>query len=346
MDQDKHSSCSPFWVTNIFLLVFNGKAARRKQLADGKTERKFQESISEQKNRLEDTKEIIETAFKLRMKEQQREYSNIQSELKLNLDLQKDEVRMFIKGWPLKLSLQAMQELRLSQTDIPSSLSIVIANHNGAAKKGDPLAQIYDGNSGIIDHIQPILGKMGIPGTSILRFKTEEVVTGGAALANIYAMMSNFPTVVIMPRVDKLNQKLIVSIGCWYPNTIMPAQRKVFVLDYNESRMSGNTEYRIAKQAELETSYIAVAAVMNDIYSLMLTGTTPRFPSYAIAKSLHKQYPHIADFMRREYKSLVEGNETKVFIDGEEYDAANLLFDDERKSKIRGEIHNIIESLN
>jgi hypothetical protein len=201
------SSCSPFWIASTCLSAFNGWIGRKKQLSAAEDDRAFQMELTQLREQYEDSKEILENEFNRHMKRQQLENENIQSELKFKLELEKDELKMFVKGWPLKLSLQEVQNRRNVQRGIPSSLTIIIARHTGGTKN-DVLSQMYDGALGIVDNVQSVLKKLGIPDTEVLRFKDGEKALGGAALANIYSMLSAYPTVVIMPRIDKLNKRL------------------------------------------------------------------------------------------------------------------------------------------
>lgn len=335
-------SCSPFWITNIVMSFINGRSSRKKQLEDATDDLAFQARIAQMKEDFEDAKAELERSFKLSLAERKNDYSDIQTQLKLDLDKEKDELRMFIKGWPLKLSLQAVQNLRLSaipksedeRASVPSSLYIIVANHAVASSKGDPLGCIYDGNGGIVDSIQSTLEGFGIPPSRILRFKEGSKSSGGAALGNIFSMMSTFPSVVIMPRVDNLNRKLLISAGYWYPGSQMPSQRKVFVLDYDTFRMVNSAKYKEEKQKEIENCYTSIAAVMNDCYALITAGKTPLYPSYAADNGIPAKYPHINAFMRGEYASLLDDNETTVMINGHELNAANFVLDDKSKENI------------
>ncbi len=195
------SSCSPFWIASTALSAFNGRKARKNQISTAKDELEFQREIALLKEQHEDVKEILETEFKRHLKAQQLENDNIQSELKCKFDLEKDELKMFVKGWPLKLSLQKVQEKRNTQSVLPSSLIVIIAKHTGGSKN-DILNQIYDGASCIVDNVQSALMELGITDSDVLRFKQDDKILGGAALAYLYSMLCSFATVVILPRVN------------------------------------------------------------------------------------------------------------------------------------------------
>ena len=339
-----HSACSPFWITNIVLSFVNGISSNRRQKKDFDAELDFQKAISAQKIDHETARDTLERAFKVRQAEQRREHSEIQNRLRLNLDMQADELKMFIKGWPLKLSLQALQASRRAADSLPPALMVVIASHE-VRGQGDPLARIYDGNNGIVDNVQSVLTTLGIPAANILRFKSEKVVTGGAAVANIFAMMSMFPTIVITPRVDRLNQRLILSVGCWYPSSKIPMQRNALDIEYNPMKMSAEAPYRIAKQKEIEATVTAVAAVANDIYALATSGREPIFPKYA-ADNDFARYPDVAAFIRREYSAAVDSGQNVAFVDGNRYNGLELIWGRDKTLQIARYIADAIKPLN
>lgn len=343
--QPHNSSCSPFWIASTCLSAYNGRKGRRNQISAAEDELAFQKEMGQIKEQYEDAKEILETEFKRHLKEQQLENDNIQSDLKYKFDLEKDELKMFAKGWPLKLSLQKVQEKRSTQNELPSSLIVIIAKHTGGSKN-DILNQIYDGASGIVDNVQSSLKLLGVPDSEVLRFKDDDKILGGAALANIYSMLSAFPTVVILPRIDKPNKRLVISVGCWFANSRIPSQHTVFSLEYDDLKMSMSAEYKTNKQYEIECCYTAISAVMNDVYALMSWGMSPKFPDYAIEKGLIQKYPLIRDFMRGEYYSVIDSNQTKVILNGHECNAMDLLYSKERRNSIEHTIQTILNSLN
>lgn len=341
-----HSSyCCPFWVGNTCLSAYNGWKGRKNQIYAANDDLEFQREIALLKEQYEDVKEILETEFKRYLKDLQSKNDNIQTELKFKLDLEKDELKMFVKGWPLKLSLQKVQEKRNTLTMLPASLIVIIAKHTGGSKN-DILNQIYDGASGIVDNVQSALKLLGIHDSDVLRFKEGDKILGGAALANIYSMLNDFPTVVILPRIDRLNKLLNISVGCWFANSRIPSQHKVFSLEYDDMKMSMSAEYKTNKQREIECCYTAISAVMNDVYALLSRGESPMFPAYAESEGLTQKYPMIRNFMRREYFSIIDGNRTKVVLNGHECDAMDILYSKERKDSIVCTIQNILNSLN
>lgn len=343
--KSKGSACSPYWIVNSCLALVNGWIGRKIQISSAEEERAFQNELKQLREQYEDTKELMEAGFKRHLKDIQIANENIQSELKFNLELEKDELKMFVKGWPLKLALQKVQEKRAALKSLPETLLIIVAKHTGGTRN-DILTQIYDGASGIVDNVQNTLAKVGIPDRDVLRFKEKDYALGGAALANIYSMLSAFPTVVILPRIDRLNKHLTISVGCWFAESRIPSQRLVLALDYDDNQMSMSAKYKAEKQKEIEGCYIAIAAVMNDIYSLLASGKTPQFPSFAKSIGLMDKYPLIKEFVRKEYSSLIDNSQTTVMLNGVECNAMEVLYSDDRRKAIRSEIETILNTVN
>lgn len=310
--------CCSYWGMNTLLSLLHGQSNRNDRITESLSDRKFQKWIIEQKYSFENFKEIMDNDFKAKQKELTREHEYIRKEIALDFDCQKDQLKMFVKGWPLRLSLQAAQKLRTEFTGIPSSLYIVIATHTGKQGKAeDMLSRLYDGSGNIIDNVSQVLVKLDILKENILRFNRGDIPGGGAALANIYAMMSQIPTLVILPRLDRLNKILRISIGFWSPCAATPSQRTAIVLDYDELRMTNDAKYKVSKQKEIETAYIALSGVMNDLYRVMILGKQASFLNYIQHGSLDK-YAIIADFVRKEYMTIVNDEILGGLICGQE----------------------------
>lgn len=337
-DKGSGFNCSPYWVTSMGLSLVNGYFSRGRQYSDAQKEKEFQDELRRLKESHEDRKTLLEENFKVQLQHQQWEYAEIQNSLKLDLDKEKDELRMFVKGWPLKSSLQAINNIRNKQINLPTSLYVVIASHS-AGTKNDSLSMLYDGDSGIVDHVQRDLIKLGIPENEILRFKSGDVATGGASLANIFAMLNTFPTVVILPRLDNLNKKLIISAGYWLPQTRFPIQRRFFEISFEDLRMKNDRAYLLEKQQEIEYHYIAIAAVLNDVYALLISGIKPKFVNYAKQNSLAERYPNIVHFAKQEYESVKDEKQTLIYVNGHKLQAMEYLFNN-------SEYKNFISMLN
>lgn len=294
--------CSTFFMTSSMLSLYNGRRNGKDAIKNAVADVEFQKELQDQKEMYEDNKEAEEWAFKFWLKRKQREFAQEEYSRKLENELQKADLQMFFKDWPLQIAIEAINDKRKKDNIGTMPISIVVGKHaRGDAK--DPLSLLY---ASLVDDIKPILGSLGIKVSNIYRFKDIVNVFGGAALANIYSMMSTFPTVVILPSIDERHGKFTISVGVWNQDSLFPLQKEVYSLDYDSYRISIDKEYLNNKVVEIKMSYIAVASVMNDSYSLIESAESPRFPEYAIQNSIPTTYPQIMKFAMSEFKSLLQ----------------------------------------
>lgn len=292
--------CSPYFITNSVLLWVNNKRNLKISKKNALADVEFQKELQRQKEVYEDQREAEEWAFKIWLRRKQREFTHIENSQRLENDRQKADLTMFFNDWPLQIAIETINNRRKENTG-SMPINIVVGKHaRGDAK--DPISLSY---ASLVDEIIPVLKVLGIQESNIYRFKDQSKVYGGVALAYIYSMMSVFPTVVILPAVDERYGKFNISVGLWNQDSLFPLQNEVFSLDYDAYRISIDKEYFNNKIKEIKMSYIALASVMNDAYSLLEYGKCPIFPEYAIKKSIISSYPQIINFAITEFKSLL-----------------------------------------
>lgn len=302
---EEHASifegCSSFFMTSSFLSLYNGWLNRKNAIENAIADNEFQKELKHQKEIYEDQKEAEEWAFKFWLRRKQRKFSQIENSRKLENDLLKADLQMFFKDWPLQIAIEALNDKRKKEYNGIMPINIVVGKHSKGDVK-DPLSLSY---SSIVDEIKPVLNDLGIKDSNIYRFKDKNNVNGGAALAYIYSMMNTFPTVVILPSLDERHGKFNISVGLWNQDSLFPLQKKVLSFDYDSYRISVDKDYLNEKVREIRMSYIALASVMNDSYSLIEGSNGLVFPEYAKQKSILKTYPQIKDFALSEYESLL-----------------------------------------
>ena len=294
--------CSPFFVTSSVLSSFNVWKNRKSSKENALANEEFQKELQRQKEVYEDQKEAEEWAFRFWLRKKQREFAYEENSHKLEHDLQRADLQMFFKDWPLQISIEAINDKRKKLTSEFLPFSVVVGKHI-AGKENDSLALLYDA---LVDEIKPTLSNLGVNESYIYRFKEDVNVCGGAALAYIYSMMNTFPVVVILPSVDERHGKYNISVGLWNQDSLFPLQKKVFSLDFNSYRMQVDKEYLKAKVEEIKMSYIALSAVLNDSYSLVENNGSLTFPKYANQYKISSTYPQIVDFAIAEYESLLK----------------------------------------
>lgn len=328
----KNSGCSTFFITSSLLSIYNGKKSRQNSWENAIQDEKFQTELQKQKEQYEDFKEAEERAFKLWLKQKQREFVRKEATKKLEYELLKTELQMFFKDWPLKISIEAINEKRvkLSEQTKAAPINIIIGKHNiGPAK--DALSQSYPM---MIDEVKSSLKNLNILETNIYRFKDITTVNGGPALANIFAMMNCMPTIVILPSFNGKTNQFSISVGCWNQDSLFPMQRKIFTIYLDEIHLNNNNEYKSQKMNEIKHAYVTVASVLNDTYSLLEERISPSYPSYAKENSIAADYPYLLDFANKEYMSLMNdaksvedlcGTLNSKFIDSNLSNSINAL---------------------
>ena len=315
------SGCSWFFITSSILSLVNGKQNIKNSIENARKDEVFQRELQRQKELYEDQKEAEDRAFKLWLKQRQREFARSEASKKLENDLMKEDLKMFIKDWPLHISAEAIIEKRKAMSSVETTpLNIVVGKHYiGESKQLDV---IY---SQMVDMLSVELKESGLI-NNVYRFKDDNTVIGGPALANIFALMSNMPAVVLIPRFDKEKDKLSISIGYWNQDSLFPMQKKVLELDYNEMRMVNDKDYSSKKKAEINCSYATIAMVLNDTHLLLENYFKPLFPSFAEKKNISlKTHPSLIDFAQKEYSSL-----SSMEVTTAKYNIGNLISEDEK----------------
>ena len=292
-------------IVNSCLSLGAGNSNNRYSLENAKQETEFQKKLIMIKEQYEDFKEAEDMAFKIWLRQKQRENRRSAKLYQLDKELSKTELQMFFKSWPLKVGIGTINEKRieLANQTMVAPMNIVIGRHNvGPAK--DFFSKSYPM---LVDEIKSSLEKMGVK--NIYRFKDEVEVNGGGALANIFAMMIGIPTIVVLPYFYGKNSQYSITVGCWNVDSLFPMQRRIFTLTLDPVRINIDEKYKRQINDEMRHAYVTISSVLNDIYILIEEGISPFYPTYAKEYSINEKYSYLVDFAIKEYKSLI--NEVK-----------------------------------
>lgn len=322
--------CSAFFLSNSALSLINGKKNRKIALEHASQDEKFAKVLLQQKELYENQKEAEEHAFKIWIKNSQREFARKMTARKLSNDLALADLKMFFLDWPLQISVEALNEKRQNETQAKPMCFVIGKAYAGDAK--DAFSLSY---SEIVDNVTTLLRNIGVKDNCVYRFKDKPNVVGGPALANIYAMMSTFPTVVIMPTINQKNKVISLSVGCWTPDSLFPFQKRVISMKYDPLRIVNNKEHLIDFKKKYSYACFTVAAVLNDTYNLSEGYNTCLFPQFASEHSLLKQYPDIANFAIREYISYIDTENDVMEENGNTVNVWNEISGEEERKKVR-----------
>lgn len=316
LDKIQESGCSLFFITSSVMSFLSGKKNRKASLENAEKDESFQRELQRQKERYDDAKEAKERAFRLWIKQKQRQWTAEETARRLENELSKADMQMFFEDWPLQKTIATINGRRLTtQNSVP--LNVIIARHSVGGK--DPFTMLY---SEIVNQVETYLGEVNlycvdehVSKVCIHRFKVADnngndrlKVVGGPALANIYAMMSTFPSIVIQPKIDIRNKKMTIFLACWNQDSSFPFQRKIMELGYDTSRIDFSKDYFEDKIQEIIHTYVTISIVFNDTYSLLENESDPLFPEFAKKHKIAERYPLLIEFARKEYSSLLGYN--------------------------------------
>ena len=302
--------CSPFFINSSILSLITGKKSRDAAIANAKDDIAFARQLQKTKEEYEDWKEAEERALKLWLRDQKRDFARKIAYEKLNKDLAEADLKMFFADWPLQISVEALLKELYQKRERTMPMRFVIGRlYAGSAK--DALSYSYPN---IVDNVTTLLQEMGITTPCVYRFKECPTVVGGPALANIYAMMSSFPVVVILPMVDNRLKKLKFAVGCWTIDSPFPFQKNVLSIDFNQQRVNSDKAYLDATILKFTYACATLAAVLYDTYNLSEGVYSCVFPKFAAAKTLRNRYPELTDFAIGEFRAFMNPT-TEVITD-------------------------------
>ena len=335
------SGCSLFFFTSSALSIYNGEKNRANSWENAIKEQKFQDELLLQKEKYEDMKEAEEKAFKIWLRNKQRDYSRIESSKRLENELTKPELQMFFTDWPLQIAIETVHEKRLkNDAKKGAALNIVVGKYNIGSPK-DAISKSY---ITLVDEIKTILRGVGIEEMNILKFKDKVNVVGGAALANIYAMMSDFPTLVLLPKYIISDNIISISIAIWNQDSLFPMQREIFHIECNYARINNDTSYLQNKLDELKHVYATISVVVNDTHLLVESFAKPKFPQFALKHSIPDRYPYLINFAKNEYQSILMASET-VSEESQNESVIDELFTNSEKKLVNNIIKDSIHQI-
>lgn len=332
------AGCSPFFMTSSLISLINGKRNRDLTLENAKNDIEFNNDLAMFKAQCQDEKEAEDRAFKKWLRKKVREYSRSEAMVKLDNELNKQDLQMFFKDWPLTLDVQAIPNLIKQGVNTPY---FIVARHDKPST-ADPLHEKY---KEIISETAGWLSRVDIHNEKVLSFNSSSNKMGGPAVANIFAMMHTIPTVIVLPSVNPDGEHIDFSVGAWNQDSAFPLNRKLFSIDYDKNRMLNDREYPVCKVKEITFSTVAIAGVLNDVYNLLEFGTRPRFPELAHQIGM-TDYPVLMNFAKREYLSIAKPMEITAGNAGKKLIAGAELFDEGGRSKFTKIINETVESLN
>lgn len=305
LNDTQATGCSLFFITCAIISYVTGKKQSRLNLENAQDDRAFELELKKANERYEDSIEAENRAFQIWFRNKQREFLKEEAYKRIDNEYRRTDLQMFFDLWPLEITIEAINQRRKQEPTINTPMSVVIGKHINGEPKADVLASCY---FDIVDRVKTQLKSLGIIEDNVYRFKRDNKTTGGPSIASVYGMMSNLPTVMLVPRVNLGDKKLSISLSSWFQDSTIPFHKTLFKLDYDPAKMYHEKEYVENKISEIVAYYTAIPAVLNDVYTLLECGDKPKYPSYALNNAIFGRYPELAEFAKNEYSSLIQGN--------------------------------------
>lgn len=310
LNDTQATGCSLFFITCAIISYVTGKKQSRLNLENAQDDRAFELELKKANERYEDRIEAENRAFQIWFRNKQREFLKEEAYKRIDNEYRRTDLQMFFELWPLEITIEAINHRRKIEPTINTPMSVVIGKHTNGEPKADVLASCY---FNIVDRVKAQLKSLGIIEDNVYRFKRDNKTTGGPSIASVYGMMSNLPTVMLVPRVNLRDKKLSISLSSWFQDSTIPFHKTLFKLDYEPAKMYHEKEYVDKKTSEIVAYYTAISAVLNDVYTLIECGEKPKYPTYARSNTIFRRYPELAEFAKNEYSSLIQGNVMSQF---------------------------------
>lgn len=300
-----------FWVANSISSTLLGWNNRRLQDKAHERNQEFQLEMERARHITDDERMQEDIAFKRRLVALAREQRQEVSRQSFNAQMQAIELKYYLQYcWPLDplLPQAILHEIRNDAANVAPRLNVILMHapllplraYGTDANAAD--AQIYkELEYSIKKNDVPLIGDVDFRKDACLR---PDLSGGNASIMNIHFLMSQMPTLVILPQYCE--GKMYLSGAVWEPQASRPVIRPLFNFDYNPVEAGKNEEYRIEMIELLHASVSVITGVVRDSYMVLTQGKEPTLPVL------------LNDKEHADMKRLVMGNaELKAFIKGE-----------------------------
>lgn len=305
-----------FWVANSITSTLLGWNNRHLQEKTHERGQEFQLEMERAKNLTEDRKLQEEITFKRRMMTLARQYRQEESTAAFNAQMKAVELQCYLQQcWPLdpQLPYVLLQETEKGGTVVNSRLNVVLMRTPLLPQKkyggaNDLDMELYNALEYIIMREDvPVIGDLKYRKDACIR---EDLRGGNVGIMNIHFLMSQLPTLVIVPQYceGKLNFKGAV----WEPQAARPLIRPLFGIDFSPEEALNSENYRQEVIEKLRTSVSVITGTVRDSYMLLTQGKTPTLPiwlndsNHQSMKAITKQESNIQGFIRQECSNILE----------------------------------------
>lgn len=310
-----------FWVANSISSALMGWNNRRLQEKAHERTQEFQLEMERARNLTDDHKIQEEIAFKRRMMAISRQYRQEESTVSFMTQMKAVELQNYLQQcWPLdpQLPYVLLQETERGNAVTNSRLNVVLMRTPLLPQK--KYGGVNDMDAAIYNNMEYSIMQEDVPFIGDLKYRKdacvkEDVRGGNASIMNIHFLMSQLPTLVVVPQCngDKMNFKGAV----WEPQAARPLIRSLFNIDFSPKKALESNDYRKEVIEKMHAAVSIITGAVRDSYMLLTQGKTPTLSTW-LSDSKHQSMRIIAHrergiqrFIQQESNNILEALDEK-----------------------------------
>lgn len=281
-----------FWVANSVTSVLMGWNNRRLQDKAHERTQEFQLEMERARNLTEDQKIQEEIAFKRRMIALSRQYRQEESMTAFSTQMKAVELQNYLQQcWPLdsQLPYVILQEIENGQSITNPRLNVILMRTPLLPQK--KYGGAHDLDMTLYNNMEYRILQEDVPFIKDLKYRKdacvkEDLKGGNASIMNIHFLMSQLPTLVIMPQCS--GGKMLFKGAVWEPQAARPLIRSLFHIDFSPETALQSNNYRNEVIEKMHTAISVITGAVRDSYMLLTQGKAPTLSSW-LNNDSHKE---------------------------------------------------------
>lgn len=273
-----------FWVANSISSTLMGWNNRRLQEKAHERTQEFQLEMERARNLTEDQKIQEEIAFKRRMIALSRQYRQEESTAAFATQMKAIELQNYLQQcWPLdpQLPYVLLQEIEKGNAVANSRLNVVLMRtpllplkKYGGANELD-IALYNNLEYSIMQEDVAAIGDLKYRKDACIK---EDMKGGNASVMNIHFLMSQLPTLVVIPQYS--NGKMHFKGAVWEPQAARPLIRSLFNIDYSPEKALESKDYCDEVIEKMHAAVSIITGSVRDSYMLLTQGKAPTLSTW------------------------------------------------------------------
>lgn len=279
-----------FWVANSISSTLLGWKTRERQEKAHERNQEFQLEMERARKITDDERMLEEIAFKRRLMAVSREYRREDAKASFISKLKLKELTYYLKYyWPLDPLLPEiiLQEMQSGKGASNPQLNVILMHAPLLPLRAYGTdANVLD--AGIYKDLEYAIKQDDVPLIGNVNYRKDachksDLTGGNASIMNIHFLMSQMPTLVIVPQycegTNGERGKMYLSGAVWEPQAPRPLIRPLLNYDYNPVEAEKSLEYRQKMIDLLHASTSVITGAVRDSYMVLTQGGSPTLPA-------------------------------------------------------------------